>query len=272
MSRNRSKIWTLPEVQKLIDGYETGQTYSNLAKLLNRSEDSLKLKLYSLRSAGQIIQHKKIYPDDWSIVEDEFLMQNLGHMSTPQLAAALNRTSAAIKKRISQLDRINTKAKRASWRKRRNVAIAREYSGQLPAVVGRSRIGPRPHLGVTVRSSWENNFLVYLNHKKIKWEYEPRVFVFEDYLRGARSYLPDVYLPEEDKWIEVKGRLQSISKTKTRKFKKFYPEEFAKLEVVVQKNSDAHKFYVSMGVPVYAFYDVLEKRHHNLPNWEGKPR
>jgi hypothetical protein len=67
---------------------------------------------------------------------------------------------------------------------------------------------------------------------KIKWEFEPKTFYFEDIKRGCVSYTPDFYLPEEDKWVEVKGWMDSKSKTKIKRFKKYFPEEFEKLEIV----------------------------------------
>lgn len=270
MSKKKPQQWSYQEVKALVDGYEKGQTFTNLAKAIGRSEDGIRLKLYELRSIGQAIQQRKLYPDDWSAVEDEFLMQNLSHLSPTQLSGALNRTVAAIKKRSKQLDLIKTPAKRKAYKKRRDTTLAKQFSNQLPEVMGMSRIGHRPHLGITVRSSWENNVLVWLNHRKIKWEYEPTLFTFENVLRGARSYLPDIYLPKQDIYIEVKGRLLSVSKTKTRRFKQYYPDEFAKLQVIVQRNSEAHKFYQQMNIPVYAYYDELVKKFSHLKNWEGK--
>jgi len=131
------------------------------------------------------------------------------------------------------------------------------------------RQGHRKHLGVSVRSSWEANFLTVLNHKKIKWEYEPKMFIFEEIQRGTRAYLPDVYLPEEDIWIEVKGRLRSTDKTKVRRFKKYYPEEFSKLQYVARNpRVEAAAFYHSMGMKCYAYYDDLYSQYHTLKNWE----
>jgi hypothetical protein len=131
------------------------------------------------------------------------------------------------------------------------------------------RQGHRAYLGVSVRSSWEANFLNALNYQKIKWEYEPRTFVFHEIERGTRSYLPDVYLPKEDIWVEVKGQLRSADKTKTRRLKKFYPEIFAKLQYVTKNpRVEASRFYESMDMKCYAYYDDLKKQYGSIKNWE----
>ena len=132
-----------------------------------------------------------------------------------------------------------------------------------------SRQGHRKHLGISVRSSWEANFLTILNHQKIAWDYEPKMFIFHSIERGTRGYLPDVYLPEEDMWIEIKGRIRPKDKTKLRRFKKYYPEEFSKFKCIV-KNSKVESavFFESIGVPVYAYYEDLQKSYDNLKNWE----
>jgi hypothetical protein len=97
----------------------------------------------------------------------------------------------------------------------------------------RARGGKRKDLNdIYFRSSWEANMARFYNFMKIKWEFEPKTFYFEDIKRGCVSYTPDFYLPEEDKWVEVKGWMDSKSKTKIKRFKKYFPEEFEKLEIV----------------------------------------
>lgn len=273
MSRKTANLWKYEQITELIKLYESGLSIQAVSNRLGRTEPIVKAKLYELRSQGLIIQGKKIYAEDWSIVEDQFLMQNLGHLTATQLAGALGRSVASIKKRIRHLDTIRSAKSKAAYRRRRDKTLRTEFENAPLTLTGYTRTGFRPGLGISVRSSWENNFLAYLNHKGIKWEYEPKLFVFPDVVRGSKSYLPDVYLPApEDKWIEVKGRLLSVSKTKTKRFKLHYPEEFSKLEVVVKKGTEAHKFYMNMGVPIYMFYDDLEKNYSNIPNWEGKAK
>jgi hypothetical protein len=271
MSNKTTRKWKYEEIIKLIEAYESGLSLQAVATKMKRSEPIVKEKLYELRSAGLIMQGKKIYSEDWSMVEDQYLMQNLGNLTATQLAGGLGRSVASIKKRITHLDSLRSTRSKNAYKRRRDNKIKQEYDLPQLQNIGYTRTGMRPHLGVSVRSSWEANFLNYLNSKNIAWNYEPKVFYFKDVVRGAKSYLPDVYLPPPvDKWIEIKGRLLSASKTKTRRFKQHYPNEFAKLEVVVKKGSEADKFYTRMGVPIYMYYDELEKNYSNIPHWEGK--
>ena len=60
------------------------------------------------------------------------------------------------------------------------------------------------------------------------WEHEPSTFWFENIKRGVRSYLPDFRVWNVDGthyWVEVKGYMDSKSKTKIKRFKKYYPNE-----------------------------------------------
>lgn len=83
------------------------------------------------------------------------------------------------------------------------------------------------------RSQWEKRYAKDLEWRKEKglirgWEYEPQTFWFEGIRRGVVSYKPDFKVIELDgthKWIEVKGYLDPRSKTKIKRFRKYFPEE-----------------------------------------------
>lgn len=143
----------------------------------------------------------------------------------------------------------------------------------------KSHQGYREHLGVSVRSSWENNCLLWLQSHGYKWEYEPHIFYFENIKRGTRGYTPDFKLIGKGRkkfaddyiWIEVKGYLKPQDKTKVKRFKKYYPEEFARLQVITKNpNNAATKFYQEMGIPIFAYYDDIVKANKTKPlkNWE----
>jgi hypothetical protein len=82
------------------------------------------------------------------------------------------------------------------------------------------------------RSRWEANYARYLEWEKslglIKdWEHEPKTFDFP-IKRGCNTYKPDFRVLKPNgshHWVEVKGWLDSKSKTKIKRFKRFYPEE-----------------------------------------------
>lgn len=83
------------------------------------------------------------------------------------------------------------------------------------------------------KSSWEARYAWYLETLKknavIKdWDYEPQTFWFEKIKRGCRSYKPDFKVFRLDGthyWIEVKGYMDQKSRTKIKRFNKYYPEE-----------------------------------------------
>lgn len=83
------------------------------------------------------------------------------------------------------------------------------------------------------RSRWEANYARYLEYLKnlgqIKeWDHEPKTFWFEEVKRGCITYLPDFRVDKNDgnhEWHEVKGWMDDRSKTKIKRFKKYYPKE-----------------------------------------------
>jgi hypothetical protein len=82
------------------------------------------------------------------------------------------------------------------------------------------------------RSRWEANYALYLDflvkQKQIlSWEYEKDVFIFHKIQFGTRSYRPDFKVENLDGtfWYhEVKGWMDSQSKTKLKRMAKYYPE------------------------------------------------
>lgn len=91
------------------------------------------------------------------------------------------------------------------------------------------------------RSRWEANYARYLqwlkeNGQIIDWQHEPETFWFESIRRGVRSYLPDFRVTENDHSLvlhEVKGWMDSRSKTTLARMAKYYPQQ--KLVVVREK-------------------------------------
>lgn len=83
------------------------------------------------------------------------------------------------------------------------------------------------------RSGWEVKVAMFLQHRQEglqieKWEYEPQTFWFLEIKRGCRSYKPDFKVTEFDGshyWLEVKGYMDPKSKTKIKRFHKYYPNE-----------------------------------------------
>lgn len=112
------------------------------------------------------------------------------------------------------------------------------------------------------RSRWEANYARYLQYLKEtgeikKWEHEPKTFWFEKIKRGTRSYLPDFRVTLKDGtkvWHEVKGWMDARSKTKLKRFAKYYPEETM---ILIQKEE-----YFAIGEK----YDGIIKDWEHMKN------
>lgn len=102
------------------------------------------------------------------------------------------------------------------------------------------------------RSKWEANYALYLDwlkkKKEIKdWLYEKDTFWFEQIKRGCRSYKPDFKIINYNDTIEyheVKGWMDSKSKTKINRMRIYYPK--IKLIVIQEKEYNALKKWGSL--------------------------
>jgi hypothetical protein len=137
-----------------------------------------------------------------------------------------------------------------------------------------TRTGLRQDLnGIVARSAWEANCMRALGLYKIDFQFEPKQFEFPPTANGRRHiYIPDIYLPKTDEYIEVKGYLDSRGRNKLRKFKKHYPDDFKKLIVVISKSNKANKiFFTKLGVANILYYEnIKELTADKIALWEGK--
>ncbi|GIX49482.1 MAG: hypothetical protein KatS3mg131_3693 [Candidatus Tectimicrobiota bacterium] len=97
----------------------------------------------------------------------------------------------------------------------------------------------------------EREFARLLDFYRIPWEYEPRTFPIQWDAQGnvVESFTPDFYLPEQDLYIELTTRKQSLVTKKNRKlrlFRQHYPE--VKLKVFYGK--DYRRLLQKYGVQV----------------------
>jgi hypothetical protein len=185
----------------------------------------------------------------WSPVELDFLKQHRKDMPREQLSIALLKSYNAIKNKLDEID-----------------------GKILPTNKRVIKQGRRADLGKFMRSGWEANCARLFDYLKIEWVYEPRVFVFEKIKSGTLSYLPDFYLPGLDLWIEVKGQMIPTARTAIKRFKQFFPGEFAKLQAITgSSNTAASKFFQSksIAVPIRAYYNELNRQYKDVvPFWE----
>lgn len=141
--------------------------------------------------------------------------------------------------------------------------------------------GKRPDLEYDYyRSKWEANYARYLAFIETEFEYESKTFWFEKHKSGTVNYTPDFYLPEYNEWHEVKGRWDSKSKTKLRRFKKYFPDDFQKLVVITSdiygKSKTAksvRRFLLcDLELPpsrIVSYPDLVKKYKSIITNWEN---
>lgn len=138
--------------------------------------------------------------------------------------------------------------------------------------------GYRKDLKQYFRSKIEANVARYYRYTGQLYIYEYKEFEFKGIKRGSRFYKPDFYLPVWDGWVEVKGWLRSADKTKLRRFKKYYPEEFEKLRFIIpdkyardKANGEMISFLIDdLGIKFKDIesYKEMEKLGSMIPNWE----
>lgn len=124
----------------------------------------------------------------------------------------------------------------------------------------RAKRGPRPDIGITVRSSWEANYARYLNFlikhegKILKWEYEVETFWFEKIKRGVRSYKPDfkvTFRSGEIEYHEVKGWMYPRAKTALNRMRIYHPR--IKIVLIGEKSYEAIQKQAGSMIPLWEF-------------------
>jgi len=113
----------------------------------------------------------------------------------------------------------------------------------------RGKAGIRKDVSTSIYfySRWEANIARLYNYLGTKWKYESKTFDI-----GEQMYTPDFFLPDENKFVEVKNFWWKYSKERDRKFRKVYPN--VQLDVILKEQ-----------------YLKLEKQYaHHILKWEYK--
>jgi len=205
----------------------------------------------------------------WSPVELDYLKR---HKKDPinQLTIALGKSISAVKKQLAEVKKGTAKPGPVSSKK-----------------TGRQqfKIGKRKDCNnLFFRSAYEANVYRWFQHTRLhhlhggitKIEYEPQCFGFFEFghKTGTTAYIPDFRLSFKDGtklWVEVKGGyMKAQDKTKLRRFKKYYPDEFKKLTCITNNaKCKSGEFFISMKIPSLAYYHALRSEFANaIPNWE----
>lgn len=221
----------------------------------------------------------------WTEEEDAYLLVNYAKHGPAFISKVTGRSESAVTSRFRRLEKETlsieeefflSRAKRVKpKRARRNPkgTIGTEKLTNKKTTKGsayaHTKTGYRPDLDLVVRSGWESDVLRILKSYDIKYEFEPRVFTFP-VKRGAKSYLPDIYLPDFDQYIEVKGWLDDKSRTKLRRFKRHYPHEFRNFAMIIGNSKKVKDLCEELDVPYVLEFNKLKKVYKDkIPNWES---
>jgi hypothetical protein len=107
----------------------------------------------------------------------------------------------------------------------------------------------RKDLGHRCRSKFEANYCRIQKYLGTPYTYEPKAFL----LSNGKHYLPDIYLPEFDAYIELKGFMDIKAKEKIEMFKKEYPN----INLMVLMQNSRH------------WKDMEVKFKNNIREWEN---
>lgn len=117
---------------------------------------------------------------------------------------------------------------------RAKVKVANPRPFMMNTMEGRFQSGDYENSKGTMyfRSKWEANYALYLdflvkNRQIAEWEYEAQYFEFDKIRHGTTRYLPDfkvTLLNGKFEYHEVKGYMDSRSKTKLKRMAKYHPE------------------------------------------------
>lgn len=133
-----------------------------------------------------------------------------------------------------------------------------------------TKTGYRADLGILTRSGWEANVCRILKSLDIPYEFEPTVFYFP-IKRGTVAYRPDILLTETDEWIEIKGYFDNASRIKLKRFKKYFPDEFASLTMIIGRSKNSIEICKKLEVPRVLFYEEISNHFKpKITTWEGR--
>ena len=262
----RDKYYTEKEIQFLKEHYDE-YSMNDLAEMLKRNESNIHRKMKQLGLKKTHISHNVVNPRKKHIYtkeERQRLSENTKNMIKEKghpKGFKGHKHSQEGKEKISiksknwwkQVDISTLEARKLKQRetKIKNDTLNPMKNQSNP--YSRTKSGKRVDLNNTFfRSSWEANIARYYNYLGIEWQYEPKTFIFKNITRGSVSYTPDFYLPKEDKWVEVKGWMDGKSKTKLKRFKQQFPEEYKKLQLIQEKE----------------YNEIKRKIAYYIKNWE----
>ncbi len=138
------------------------------------------------------------------------------------------RHSAAQKKKYTdpEFRKRTTDALRRVWssaeyKAKLSTSLRKRWASNPPKCVSRKYEIQTDTGRVIVKSTYERNFIRYLDSLGLKWTYEPKSFVLTSL--GGRVLIPDFYVKDLDLVVEVKGYFWHDAKEKWEAFEHEYP-------------------------------------------------
>jgi len=237
--------WRPEEDHYLLKHYESASDLKSISDHLDRTETACRNRLYRIRDTRQASEEK----NETLPLEHQWF---LARSSNGELGSLPDLPKGAI-----------SSARLSSWSGRKSRGTGNAYQ--------HTKTGYRADIGINARSGWEANFARVLKSYGIPFEFEPAVFTFP-VKRGNKSYKPDFFLPgNQSEWIEIKGYFDKNSMIKMRRFKKYYPDEWSTLTMIISKSSKASReFCAQHEVPNVLFYQDIAKIYKDrIKGWEG---
>lgn len=118
---------------------------------------------------------------------------------------------------------------------------------------GHGKAGFRDDIGHFVRSSWEADFARLWKYLKVPYEYEKHRFDLDEF----GKYKPDFYLPELDRYYEVKGQMDMVFIEK--RLKKLYEKYHIEINMVTHANFLWMLLYTKENLP--NLFETLENKN-----------
>lgn len=110
----------------------------------------------------------------------------------------------------------------APYRAKISASLRKRWATDPPKCISRKYEIQTDEGQIVVKSTYERNFVRYLDALGLKWTYEPRSFVLKTL--GGRVLIPDFYVKDLDLVVEIKGYFWHDAKEKWDAFMCEYPD------------------------------------------------
>lgn len=227
-------IWLDKKKNEIIGMYKSGAKQFEIAEYFNISQTAISLRLrkwgvsnpdgnrfirtdISKNTLYDMYWNKKMHPREIGTVFGCSIMAIHQKMKKHNIP-----TRTKSESRMGALNPIYNVGHTKEARKKMSQAFANGRKIGFNSYWGKGAYYDTPNQGRKwMRSGWEIKAADYLTKNNINWFYEYEWLEIDENIR----YLPDFYLPEENKYIEVKGRKKEADMEKLKAAMKIYDIE-----------------------------------------------